>query len=139
MAKEFILKKGKHIVSKAYTLLEMVIVLSVVSILFLCLSMYRFDSILLLKNMEKMKVFMVSEKCNAILNKQKVHILIDKNNVNSTNNVLQLDKNMYCENYEIVMNEKGNVNKGGSFVCSYNKKSAKFIIHLGNGEFTIEK
>lgn len=138
MEKVFTLKTGKHTVIKGYTLLEMIIVVSIVSILMLTISMHRFDRLHLQYNMQKLQAFITYTKRKAILLKQQMTIDIDQNKVNTMNDSLELDQNVHCESYTIAFNQKGNVDKGGSFICYYNDAKAKIIVHLGNGDFKVE-
>ena len=85
-----------------------------------------------------MESYLFYQKRCAQIQKQKIDIQIYDNIVESSFEKIFLTENIYCNSYEFYFLENGNVNKGGTIICSYYGEKEDLIIHLGNGDFEIE-
>lgn len=124
--------------NKGFNLLEMIIVLLIISILSLTLLIQRFDFAKLKWNMIKMDTFIMLKKREAILLKTEKDIVIKDNVITDNESSLYLDPNIVCESYIIHFNERGNVNNGGHFTCSYGSYEKNVVINLGSGNVNVK-
>lgn len=128
----------KLFVNKGFTLIEMIFVLLIMSILSLTLILKNYDESILKWNMNKMKSYLLCQKREALLLKENKDIVIKNNSIWNGQSMIYLHPKIVCDNYEFKINERGNVNKGGSIVCSYGTHERSLIINLGNGNFYVK-
>ncbi len=118
---------------KAYTLIEMCLVLGIMSG-FLLLAPATFHSSSILDfEMNRMLEIIHRAKYNAIEKRESIAINIEHNALIVEEDRYVLSKNITCEPYSFYFNAKGNISMANTVTCSYGQKQMSLVMNIGNG------
>lgn len=138
MVKMFQSLRGKHGVNKAYTMIEMMLVIILLSIFLLIIPPIFKNKASLNFTCEKIKSFLLNEKILAITLKEERNISIAQNYIQTDSEKMKLGNGIYCDSYTLKFNARGNVNMGGSIHCYSGDDERKIVINLGSGNIYVK-
>ncbi|TDW20356.1 prepilin-type N-terminal cleavage/methylation domain-containing protein [Breznakia blatticola] len=125
--------KLKQVNKKGFTLLEAILVLTIISICLLLFTRTTTSSTSLSLEMDKVKSILLLAQREAILTKQVEYVQIQNSQIISGKKTYQLARGMTCGEHEIYFNERGNVNQARTITCTFNNQQKQLVIHLGSG------
>lgn len=138
MGKLYLYKMEKRMQIKAYTLIEMCLVLSLISgFLLLVPNMFVSPSILSFE-MNRMLEVIQRTKAIAIKDRRTIHVEIQNHAFIVDEERYVLDARMECEPYSFFFNEKGNISMANSVTCTYQNEKKDLIMNLGNGNVYVK-
>lgn len=128
----------KLLSDKGFTLLEMMMVLSVICILLL------FGGFIVSKNktelIYQMKIIrenITDTQIKAVLEKDKKQIQFLLDRVVIDDKVFKYPRGMHCSGLNFYFTEKGTISKAGSTTCRMNDTARKMVFQLGSGQSDI--
>ena len=87
---------------------------------------------------EKIKDILIHEKAQAIFEKTSHIVHIQKKQIMVKDKIYPLENQLYCDEYEMHFNARGNVDMAGSFQCYSMNVSKTIIINLGSGHIYVK-
>ena len=82
-------------------------------------------------------------KTQALLNHERIDILIDHNRISYDNQgeqKIELDRNYYFQNsFELYFNENGNINKGNHLTICNQNDCRSIVFNVGSGTFYVKE
>lgn len=124
--------------NKAYTMIEMMLVITLLSIFLLILPPIFKNKASLTFTCEKIKSILLNEKVLAITQKEERNISITQSYIQTDNEQFQLGNGVYCDRYTLSFNARGNVNMGGTIHCFSGNLERKIVINLGSGNIYVK-
>lgn len=139
MERTSIYQKEKPIVNnRGFTMIETMIVLLILTILILIIPTTMTKRGSLQFACKKIKDIIIHEKALALFEKQEHHILIKNQTIYLNKDQISIENQVYCEEYELYFNARGNVDKAGTIQCFYQNKTKEIIINLGSGNVYVK-
>lgn len=127
--------------SKGFTLIEMLLVLSIIMMTSAFSLKYHIPDIDTKKYIDQISDFIYEAKMNAIVTKEKTEIrLYDsclKYRSRSNQSTLEMDGVVYCSSYEFSFNENGNIYKAKTISYWINGEKIDFVFQVGSGCFEV--
>ncbi|MEF9968506.1 MAG: competence type IV pilus minor pilin ComGD [Longicatena sp.] len=125
--------------NKGFSLLEMLLVLSVISILLFVFPLIAPNKGILLRyEMETIRQKLMASQDHAMLTKQNITIAFNGNVLSIQKHDYDLKYNVECHGNPFLFNEMGNVSRAQSVQCSLQNKEAKLIVQLGSGRMYVK-
>lgn len=128
--------------TKGYTLIEMLFVISLMSMLSLItinnheLRMNNKDTI------EHISLFFIKAKSHAIVNKEQVDIVVKHNKIKieclHMNNIYHINQGLFLDSHKFHYNEKGHIYKAKTLSLKLNNHLYDYIFQLGSGTFYVK-
>ena len=126
----------KHKPVNAFTLLEMMVVLFIVSIF--SFSFYiPGDSLSLF--MEKMMMYSITCQEKAFQNKEEVDVEIDRDYALFGDVEFDYPSSIHCSTTSFHYNSKGNISKAQTVSCTNGQASQSLVYQLGSGRVRIDE
>lgn len=127
----------KHMQNKGFTLIEMLLVVSVLSMLILLFPFTQHDSIYLHTQLNEIKERLLYAQSMALKTKKKVEVTIHGSSIQVSGSNFHLRKGMSCQGNNFYYNDKGNVSNAQTITCSIKDKTGSIVIQLGSGQLDI--
>lgn len=132
--------------NRGFTLIEVIFSISVIIILSLftlkyaCLSPVHLS---LEQQCNQVISLLQDAKTEALINHQKITIIIEKNQIsydNEKKHILKLDKNYYFKNsFELCFNKNGNINSGNTLNLCDKYTCKSIVFNVGSGVFYVKE
>ncbi|MEG0092493.1 MAG: type II secretion system protein [Erysipelotrichaceae bacterium] len=129
----------KQVFNKGFTMIEMIIVLSIISIMLLLVPKLFIYEIPLSYQMQYLKEQLLSIQMKALLQKQRINIEIQSNGIYVHSRFQPFQGNMICEPTTLSFNQFGNVNHAQSIMCYLHQNQIKLVIQLGSGRMNVQR
>ena len=123
---------------KGFTLIQTLIVFVIIGSISVLIPTNVSSKILLKFECEKLKEYLLQAQIEAIENKQKVIVNIDKNIISVNQDVKKLSGNTSCDAHEVGFNERGNVTMAKTIVCKSYNNQKMVVINLGSGNIYVK-
>lgn len=125
--------------SKGFTIVEMLLVLSVISITMLIIPSYQFYGSMQGKyDMLRMKNKLETIQLQAISTKEKIGVEIRDNYLYAQQEKTLISSHCYVSDDHITFNGLGNVNQANTLQMKCFNKTYKLVILLGSGRMYVE-
>lgn len=118
--------------NSGFTLIETLLILSMISIVFLLIPLNN-RKINLFNETDKLRSYALNCKIKAYETKRTISFTIEKNDVYYNDNYFKLDNKINCGSHNVNFNAKGNVNVPTCITCYYLNNQHSFTINLGSG------
>lgn len=131
----------KRMHNSGFTLIEMCFVLSIITILMVCIPTitHRFDNFQLHCEVNRIVSLLLRAKNEAI--RKRVTIMVEVHNnylmINDSNYYFQ--SKVYCDSLNFHFNGRGNISQGNTITCYLMKEKESIIMNLGNGNIYVKK
>lgn len=123
---------------KGFTLLEMILVISIISV-FMLLMPTMFKGYSFLKwDVLKIKETITEAKIRAVTTKEKQHIEINNHHLSYNGKTYFFAKGVVCDSCDIDFNQAGNVDMGRTITCTYLDEIKKIVVTLGNSSVYVK-
>ena len=130
---------GKQVSNKGFTLIESLLI---VSVLMICMLMFPFmkrhAGITLQYQMQELRLLLISAQSMAIREKRNVYIAIQAQDVQIDNTLIKLNRSTVCKIRNLHFTPLGNVAKAMSIHCSSNGINKRIVIQLGTGRMYVK-
>ena len=121
---------------RGFTLMEMLIVLSCISIMLLWMIIIPVDKSYLRNDINYLHTKLLEAQVNAMLHHQRVQVNILPTYVEINNDVSTFQK-MKCLPCEFHYSDKGTISKANSIQCYVRNQRAKLVLQLGSGAIDV--
>ncbi len=128
----------KLLYNKGFTLVEMLFILSIISICMLFTLHTNVNTNYLQSHMEYLQYTFYKAKAIAMNEKRTVFVHIHETNLEVDFSPYVYKKGIVCSPYSFSINAKGNVNMANHITCTSNNMQARLIITLGNTSFYVQ-
>ncbi|MEF9961008.1 MAG: competence type IV pilus minor pilin ComGD [Erysipelotrichaceae bacterium] len=130
---------GKQVLNKGFTMIEMILVLSIISIMMLIVpNLLRYE-IPLSFQMQYLKEQLLTNQIKAMMNKKRIFLAIHHDSITINEQEYKFQGNMICEPTTIAFNGFGNVNKAQSIHCYQGESTMRIVVQLGSGRTDVRK
>ena len=123
--------------NKGFTLIEMIFVLSLMSIMMLLFVSTQSVS-LLNTTMLRSKELILQAQLTAIETRQRQTVIFTLNTIEFDSETLLLPSNMVCDNKRITFNAMGNINQAQRVCCYEGSRTKCLVFQLGSGRCSLE-
>lgn len=137
MVKPLEFRMDKPMQNKGFTLIEMLLVLSILSIVIALFPFTQYHSIYLHTQVNEIKERLLYAQSTALKMKKKMNVTIQGSNVNIANQNYHLQKGMSCQGKNFSYNELGNVSNAQTITCALKGITRKIVIQLGSGQLDV--
>ena len=128
--------KPFHVNKNAFSLVEMLLVLLIISVL--SFGVYTSSHSSLYIFMKKLESYCLIAQQKAYIEKRVVNVKVN-GKIYIANEMYDIPKDIRGDERSSFFNEKGNISKAGHITCSNQSQSMNLIFQLGTGRMRIEK
>lgn len=125
--------------SKGFTLIEVLLVLSVIAVLGVCLPFLKVQSSLQLSY--EMKIIyhkLLYAQAQSIAKKKTISVDFQGDSYHINNDLETFSSSMHCSSIRFHFTPLGTISKAGTITCSLQGYQKKIILQLGSGRIYVE-
>lgn len=129
----------KQVSNKGFTLLEILLVLSVLTICILVFSFVKPNvSIVFRYQIQDIQMKLLTAQQTAINEKRKIFVDFLGNTIRIDNKIIKLPNNTHCDIANLHFTSLGNVSGANTITCKQGKSIKQLVIQVGTGRMYVK-